>query len=366
MDSRLEVYLNNDKCYDIVIEDSFARLREELLKLYDTKRKLCVITDSNVSGLYAEEVKKDLLGSFETVKTFVFQAGEESKNLETVSDAYRFLIENGFNRRDVIIALGGGVTGDLSGFTAATYMRGIDFVQIPTTLLSMADSSIGGKTGVDFNAYKNMVGAFYMPKLVYINISTLSSLDARQFSSGMAEVLKAGLIKNGAFYEWLINNFNPITEREPDFLRKMIYESVRIKRDVVSQDPYEKGERALLNFGHTLGHAIEKFYDLRLSHGECVALGSCAAAFISYKRGLIEMEDYYEIRDMFVPFGLPISAEGMDKEKIAALTASDKKNDEAGLKFILLKGIGNAVIVRDVSVDEMLLALSELEYDDEK
>ncbi len=360
MDSRLEVLLNNDKCYDIVIEESFTGLAQELSKLYDKKRKLCVITDSNVLEFYADEVRRNLSECFETVLVFEFKAGEENKNLGTVSEAYQFLIENRFNRRDVIIALGGGVTGDLSGFTASTYMRGIDFVQIPTTLLSMADSSIGGKTGVDFNSYKNMVGAFYMPKLVYINISTLASLDGRQFSSGMAEILKAGLIKDGAFYEWLINGFTPIMDREISYLKKMVYESVRIKRDVVSKDPFEKGERALLNFGHTLGHAIEKYYDFKLTHGECVALGSCSAAFISYKRGLIEMEDYYEIRDMFVPFGLPISAEEMDKENVAALTASDKKNDENGLKFILLEGIGNAVIKRDVSREEMLLALSEL------
>ncbi len=362
MDNRLSVSLNGKICYDIMLESSFDSLCAELLKMYDSTRKLCIITDSGVSVLYADEVCASLRNGFENISVFEFPAGEQSKNLSVVASAYRFLIENNFNRRDVIIALGGGVCGDLSGFAAATYMRGIDFIQVPTSLLSMVDSSIGGKTGVDLDSYKNMVGAFYMPKLVYINISTLSTLPDREFSSGMAEVLKAGLIKDGSFYEWLINNFNEIMDKDPRYLKKMIYESVNIKRLVVEEDPYESGERAKLNFGHTLGHAIEKYYDFRLTHGECVALGSLAAAYISYKRGALSTEEYYEIRDMFVPFGLPISLEDTapDLNAIIALTGSDKKNDEKGLKFILLDNIGTAAIRRDVTNDEMKEALLEL------
>ena len=365
MENRLAVSLNGGHCYDIIIEASFASLTTELAKLYDSARKICIMTDTVVAPLYAKEVAKALSGYFETVLTFSFPAGEEHKNLATVSDAYAFLIEHQFHRRDVIVALGGGVTGDLSGFTAATYLRGIDFIQLPTTLLSMVDSSIGGKVGVDFNAYKNMVGAFYMPKLVYINISTLQTLADRQFSSGMAEVLKAGLIKDGRFYGWLINHFNEILDKESDFLTEMIYRSVDIKRLVVEEDPYEKGERAKLNFGHTLGHAIEKYYDFKLAHGECVALGSIAAAHIAYKRGLLTDEEYYEIRDMFVPFGLPISVTDLDMDKVIEFSHSDKKNDEKGLKFILLNGIGSSVILRDVTEAEMRSALSELLFKEE-
>ena len=368
MEDRLTVNLNGEKCYDILFENSFEALPGELLKMYDSTRKLCIITDSNVSALYADDVSRILSADFDNVCVFEFPAGEESKNLATVTAVYRFLIENNFNRRDVIVALGGGVCGDLSGFAAATYMRGIDFIQIPVSLLSMVDSSIGGKTGVDVDSYKNMAGAFYMPRLVYINISTLSTLPDRQFSSGMAEVLKAGLIKDGKFYEWLINNFNEIMDKEPGHLRKMIYESVNIKRIVVEEDPFENGERAKLNFGHTLGHAIEKYYDFRLTHGECVALGSIAAAYISYKRGDLSAEEFYEIRDIFVPFGLPISFEdqGPDIKRIIALTVSDKKNDEKGLKFILLNKTGSSVITRDVTAEEMEEALSELIIDEEE
>ncbi|MBQ7564836.1 MAG: 3-dehydroquinate synthase [Lachnospiraceae bacterium] len=364
MYDRMEVSLNNEKCYEIVLAEAFDGLAKEVSNLFDPAVKVCIITDSNVEKLYAEEVSKELKKAFETVCIHSFPAGEEHKRLETVNEAYHFLVENHFNRSDLIVALGGGVTGDLSGFVAATYMRGIPFIQLPTTLLSMVDSSIGGKTGVDFEDYKNMVGAFYMPKLVYINQSVLRTLPDRQFSSGMAEVLKAGLIKDGPFYEWTINGFPEILSMEPSILKEMLYRSIDIKRRVVEADPYEKGERALLNYGHTLGHAIEKFYDFTYTHGECVALGSVAAAYIAYKRELLSAEEYYELRDMFVPFELPITVSGLDIDEILRLTSSDKKNDAKGLKFVLLTKIGKAKIFRDVTSEEMRAALTELLFDE--
>ena len=203
--------------------------------------------------------------------------------------------------------------------------------------------------------------AFYMPRLVYINISTLSSLPDRQFSSGMAEVLKAGLIKDGEFYEWLINNFNEIMDMDPEALTKMIYGSVNIKRLVVEEDPYEKGERAKLNFGHTLGHAIEKYMGFKLKHGECVALGTIASCYISYKREMLTTEENYEIRDMFVPFGLPISLpEDTDVEEIIRLTRSDKKMDGGRIRFVLLKDVGKAYIDTGVTDDEIRESLVQL------
>ena len=277
-------------------------------------------------------------------------------------EAYRFLIEEKFDRKDLLIALGGGVVGDVTGFIAATYLRGVDFVQIPTTLLAQADSSIGGKTGVDFDGFKNMVGAFYMPKLVYMNIATLKTLDDRQFYNGFAEVMKHGLIKDGAFYEWLLDKMYEICDRDTDTLLNMVQKSCMVKKLVVEKDPTEKGDRALLNFGHTIGHAIEKAKDFTLSHGECVALGSVAAAFISWKHEWLSMEEYYEIRDMFVPFNLPISVEGIDPEEILALTKSDKKVEGSKIKFILLKKVGKAVIDLNVTDDDILNAVKEILY----
>lgn len=352
---------DRNKPYNIFINDNFSDLKDKIDELFpDTKVKACIITDTNVSKLYLEEVKEVLKDSFIEIHEYVFEAGEESKNLDVVEGAYEGLTLNHFNRKDILIALGGGVVGDLTGFTAATYMRGISFIQIPTTLLSQVDSSIGGKTGVDFKQYKNMVGAFKMPELVYINTSVLNSLPDDQFASGMAEVLKAGLLKDGAFYEWTINNFLEINEKETEAISEMIERAVNIKRIVVEKDPYELGDRALLNLGHTAGHAIEKYMNFKMSHGECVALGTIVAAFISWKREMISMEDFYEIRDMFVPFNLPISLDEIDSDEIVKLTKSDKKAENGLIKFILLKKIGKAVIVKDVTDKEIKEAVDSL------
>lgn len=349
-------------CYDIVFSSSFDNLPEELLKLNISERKVCVITDSHVKGFYGDEIMTLLSGCCKKSVIYSFQAGEENKTLDTVREAYCFLIEEKFDRKDILIALGGGVVGDVTGFIAATYLRGVDFIQIPTTLLAQADSGIGGKTGVDFDGYKNMVGAFYMPKLVYMNVSTLKTLDDRQFFNGFAEVMKHGLIKDGKFYEWLLDKMYEICDRDTETLLEMIQRSCAIKKLVVEKDPTEKGDRALLNFGHTIGHAIEKAKKFSLSHGECVALGCVAAAFISWKHEWLSMEEYYEIRDMFVPFNLPITVEDVDPEEILALTKSDKKMEGSKIKFILLKKVGKAVIDLNVTDEDILNAVKEILY----
>lgn len=362
MAERITINYEKKPCYDIVFTDSFDLLWEELENLNAAERKICIITDSKVNNLYGEQVMQALEGKCKKNVLFSFPAGEENKTLDTVKSAYKFLIEEKFDRKDLLIALGGGVTGDITGFIAATYLRGVDFVQIPTTLLAQSDSSIGGKTGVDFDGYKNMVGAFYMPKLVYMNVSTLKTLDDRQFYSGFAEVMKHGLIKDGMFYEWLLENMYEICDRDVETLIEMVMKSCTIKKLVVEKDPTEKGDRALLNFGHTIGHAIEKAKNFTMSHGECVALGAVAAAFISWKHQWLSMEEYYEVRDMFVPFNLPISIEDIDPEEILALTKSDKKMEGDTIKFVLLKKVGKAVIDRTVTDEDILNALKEIHY----
>ena len=277
MSKCINVKYEGKPLYNIVIEQSFDKLAEEFDKLGVTGRKLCIVSDSNVAPLYAKYVEDQLSKTGNKVFTYVFEAGEANKNLDTVEDVYEFLIKNHFDRKDMLVALGGGVVGDLTGFTAATYLRGISFIQVPTSLLAQVDSSIGGKTGVDFRAYKNMVGAFYQPKLVYMNISVLKSLSDRLFNSGFGEIIKHGLIKDAAYYKWLRDNISNIKNRNSDALEQMIYVSCNIKREVVEKDPKEKGDRALLNFGHTLGHAIEKLMNFKLYHGECVTLGMIAA-----------------------------------------------------------------------------------------
>lgn len=362
MSERMTILYEKKPCYDIVFTTDFSELIPELQTLDIENRRLCVITDSKVKNLYAEELMELLEGKCKKAVLFSFPAGEENKTLDTVREIYTFLIQEKFDRKDLLIALGGGVTGDITGYVAATYLRGVDFVQIPTTLIAQSDSSIGGKTGVDFDGYKNMVGAFYMPKLVYMNVSTLKTLDDRQFFSGFAEVMKHGLIKDGRFYEWLLENMYEICDREPTVLLEMVQKSSLIKKLVVEKDPTEKGERALLNFGHTIGHAIEKYKNFTLTHGECVALGAVAAAFISWKHEWLSMEEYYEIRDMFVPFNLPISIEDIEPEKILELTKSDKKMEGDAIKFVLLKKVGKAVIDKTVTDEDILNAIAEIHY----
>ncbi len=366
MSQRLTVNMNNKPIYDIVYERDFGRLAEELSAFGIENKKLCIVTDSRVKDLYAAEVEDALRDKCRMVCTYAFPEGEASKNLDTVRKIYEFLIQNKFDRKDMLLALGGGVVGDMTGFTAATYLRGVDFVQIPTTIVAQVDSSIGGKTGVDFDQYKNMVGAFYMPKLVYMNIATLKTLDDRQYYSGMAEVLKHGLIRNAGFYEWTIENMYEIHDRNLDTLEELVLENCKIKKAVVEKDPTEKGDRAILNFGHTIGHAIEKYKNFELLHGECVALGCVAAAYISWKRNMLTSDEYYEIRDMFVPFNLPISIEDIDPEEILRLTFSDKKMEGDKIKFILLKKVGKAVIDTTVTRDEILEGIKEIHFTDEK
>lgn len=365
MSERLTINFEKKPCYDIVFSVSFDDLLEELNKLNIADRRVCIITDSHVAGLYGDEVMQILNENCRKNVIFSFQAGEENKTLDTVREAYKFLIEQKFDRKDLLIALGGGVVGDVTGFVAATYLRGVDFVQIPTTLLSQSDSSIGGKTGVDFDGYKNMVGAFYMPKLVYMNLSTLKTLDTREYFNGFAEVMKHGLIKDGSFYEWLLDKMYEICDRDIDTLLEMVQRSCMVKKLVVEKDPTEKGDRALLNFGHTIGHAIEKAKNFTLSHGECVTLGCVAAAFISWKHEWLSMDEYYEIRDMFVPFNLPISIENIDPEEILALTKSDKKAEGNKIKFILLKKIGKAVIDLNVTDEDIINAVKEILYEED-
>ncbi len=353
MADKLSVCREGLPIYDIVLENSFAGLEKEVDKLSLKDRKICIVTDSNVAGLYLEEVKERLESCCRQISVFVFPAGEENKNLDTVRRLYEHLILEQFDRKDMLAALGGGVVGDLCGFGAATYLRGIDFFQIPTTLLAQVDSSIGGKTGVDFDAYKNMVGAFHMPKLVYTNLETLKTLTEEQFSSGMGEVIKHGLIKNKAYYQWLKDNRKGILNRNLDLCRKMVYESNLIKKQVVEKDPTEQGERALLNFGHTLGHAVEKSMDFSMLHGHCVGLGAIAAAYISKIRGMLSQKEWDDIRDTFKSFNLPVHVDGLAWEEIFQAAKRDKKMDAGIVKFILLESTGNAYVDKTVKEEEM-------------
>ncbi len=360
MNNILTINYEDKPAYDIMFEPDFGKLADKLISLEMKNRRLMIITDSNVGGYYLEELKKALREVSPFVYNYTFSAGETSKNLDTASLCYERLIQAGFDRNDVLVALGGGVVGDLTGFVAATFLRGIRFVQVPTSLLAMVDSSIGGKTGVDFKAYKNMVGAFHQPKLVYMNLNTLMSLSEREFYSGMGEIIKHGLIKNLAYYNWLKENHEGIQKKQYDVLKDMIYESCLVKKAVVEADPKEKGERALLNFGHTIGHSVEKLMNLTRLHGECVCIGMAAASYLSYMRGYLNQEQYTDILATIRLFGQPVSAAGLNPDEVYEVTKLDKKMDSDRIKFILLKEPGKAVIDPTVTKEEMLSSITTI------
>lgn len=360
MSDLITVHMDGKAIYDIVIENSFNKLAESFEKLGISNRKLCIVTDSCVGPLYSSEVAAELKKTGNDIYVYTFEAGEANKNIDTVCDVYEFLIKNKFDRKDMLVALGGGVVGDLTGFTAASYLRGVDFIQIPTSLLAQVDSSIGGKTGVDFRSYKNMVGAFHQPKLVYMNTATLRTLDERQFNSGFGEILKHGLIKDYSYFEWLGKNRSMINERDDDALCTMISRSCNIKREVVELDPTEKGDRALLNFGHTLGHAVEKLMNFSLYHGECVVLGMIAALDISVKRGNLSPQQYNDIINVFREYKFPLTVSGITADEIVRVSKNDKKMDAGRVKFILLKELGNAYIDMNVTDEDMREALGSI------
>lgn len=357
MNNKISVSYENRPAYDILLEADFYQLPDALKALGMENRRFMIITDSNVGKYYADELSDQVASIAESTQVYTFPAGEASKNLDTASLCYEQLIAAGFDRNDVLLALGGGVVGDLTGFVAATYLRGIRFIQIPTSLLSMVDSSIGGKTGVDYKAYKNMVGAFHQPKLVYMNLSTLKTLPEAEYFSGMGEIIKHGLIKDKEYYFWLKENFNQINHRDFKSLQEMVYRSCLIKKEVVENDPKEQGERALLNFGHTIGHAVEKLMNFTHLHGECVSIGMAAAAYLSMIRGHITAAEYEDILHTIKLFQEPVSVNGLADEEVYEVTKSDKKMDAGKIRFILLQEIGNAIIDTTVTRDEILAAI---------
>lgn len=359
-ETKLLVKREGDFHYPICFEENFSNLAQAIREEGLMDRKICIVTDSNVGPLYESAVEEALRKVSSDISVFTFEAGEKNKNLDTVSSLYQELIQNGLDRKSLLVALGGGVVGDLTGFGAATYLRGIDFIQIPTTLLAQVDSSVGGKTGVDFQQYKNMVGAFHQPRLVYMNLSTLTTLPAEQFACGMGEILKTSLICDGEFFRFVCREQESIKALDMKLIAAMVRRCCEIKAGVVERDPKEQGERALLNLGHTVGHAVEKLKNFTLLHGQCVGVGLVAAAYLSMKRGLLNEQEYQEICRGCADYDLPIHVDGLIPRDVLAATKKDKKMEQGHIKFILMDGIGKSFIDKTVTDAEMLSCIQEI------
>lgn len=317
-----------------------------------------IVTNETVASLYLENLKNHL--SEFNVASVILPDGEAYKNLSTLNEIFTSLLTERHNRTTTLIALGGGVVGDMTGFAAACYQRGVNFIQIPTTLLSMVDSSVGGKTGVNHPMGKNMIGAFYQPQAVVADISLLKSLPAREVSAGLAEVIKYGLISDYDFFVWLEQNVELLIEGDESALSYAVLRSCKNKADVVAQDEHEGGIRAILNFGHTFGHAIETAQGYgNWLHGEAVAAGMVMAADLSMRRGDISASDLDRIIELLRRANLPTKApENMTAEQFIELMGVDKKVLDGRLRLVLLTSLGCAVVTSDIDKSLLLQTFS--------
>ncbi|MBQ5911003.1 MAG: 3-dehydroquinate synthase [Clostridia bacterium] len=325
--------------YDILIKNGILASCGQYVRKVTKASRALIISDSNVFSLYGQAVASSLAQNGFTVASHVFPAGEASKNLNTVEGMIKALCENELSRNDIVVALGGGVTGDMAGFASAIYLRGIDFVQIPTTLLSQVDSSVGGKTGCDLAFGKNLIGAFHNPKLVLIDPETIKTLPDRYKNDGMGEIIKYALIKSEALYEKLAscNNIDSV-------LSDVIYTCVDIKRQVVENDFTEKGERMLLNFGHTLGHAIEKHQNFSgLAHGEAVGVGMLKITKAAERAGLAGIGTAQKIETLLNKFSLPTAFSGNTAE-LVNIMLYDKKRRGNSINLVIAESVGSSFV----------------------
>ena len=315
-------------------------------------KNIAIITNETVGPLYLEKLKKGLTQS-KSIIEIVLKDGERYKNQESLDLIYETLLKNKYGRDSVLIALGGGVVGDITGYAAATFMRGIDFIQVPTTLLSQVDSSVGGKTGINHALGKNMIGAFYQPKLVVIDVDCLQSLPEPELSAGLAEVIKYGLIRDFAFFEWLEKNMDCLLRKNSDCLIEAIIRSCKNKAQVVAEDEFEtaKGIRAMLNLGHTFGHAIETALGYgKWLHGQAVAAGMVMASNMSMLMGFIDEKDFKRIKKIIDSARLPINPPDISQAQFLDLMASDKKNKDGKISLVLLRSLGEAFQTQDYDI----------------
>lgn len=348
--------------YPIYIGTDFLTRVGEMMKPFARSSKVFVITDNLVGALYLPMVKTSLEQAGFTVFDLVVPQGEASKTFDRAKELLERILKTGCDRQSVVVALGGGVVGDLAGFCASLLLRGVDFIQIPTTLLAQTDSSVGGKTAVNTAVGKNLVGTFHQPKAVFIDVSTLKTLDPQQILAGFAEVVKYGLALNADFWNWLVDNGESVLALDDTVLSYAVEQCCRIKTAVVEADEFEEtGLRALLNYGHTIGHAIESVSGLRGSilHGEAVAIGSVLAAYLSADLGLCDAGLPDAVAQQYEKWGLPTRFDALKVSELMTAMHRDKKTTGSHLNFVLLEGIGSGVLVHDIEPDAVIKVLNE-------
>jgi len=346
-----------DNSYPIFIGEG-ASLSLENFDGYIAGKDIAIITNEVVAPLYLNEIS-DLFSNRNVIE-YILPDGEQEKKLKTVHKIIDRLMEAGFGRDSTLIALGGGVVGDITGFTASIFMRGINFIQIPTTLLAQVDASVGGKTAVNHKAGKNLIGSFYQPQCVICDSIFLATLEATEISAGLAEIIKYGLIFDSEFFQWLQKNMQQILSNDRAAVDYVIQRSCAIKAEIVAQDEKEQSVRALLNFGHTFGHAIEKLTGYgNWTHGDAVAVGMVLAARLSENMSLITPEDVQNIEEILTAANLPISLPNIDPAELLAAMQSDKKVKDRNIQLVLLKNIGEAFLTADYSQEDLVNILRD-------
>ena len=343
-----------ERSYPIFIEKGCLAKVGEDLKQRQVGNRYCIIADDRVAELYGTLLLKSLTDAGIQAEMLTFARGESQKNLDTIASLVSGLAQLHFDRKDAIIAFGGGVSGDIAGFVASSYMRGIPFVQIPTTLLAQVDSSVGGKTGVDIPEGKNMVGAFYQPKAVYIDIDVLQTLPKEELLGGLAEVIKYGVIRDRTFFDFLKVNREAILQLDEKCISEMIYKCCEIKADVVSEDEKEGGVRRILNYGHTIGHAVEGASDYSIIHGLAVAIGMVAAARLAVLNHLMTAEESQQILQILEEYGMPVCVPAeLDRDRIKKYLLTDKKTVAGTVFFVLPTTIGDTVLTDKVGAEQI-------------
>ena len=339
-----------DRSYDIEIGSTLEQTGERLKGL-GLGNKIALVTNPTIKAFHGLRVLDSLHAAGFHVTSIQIPDGEQYKTLDFANHIYTELLKSGFDRKTALIALGGGVIGDLTGFAAATFMRGVPFIQVPTTLLAMVDSSVGGKTGVNHPLGKNMIGAFYQPKKVLMDLSVLKTLPKEEFLAGMAEVIKHGVIRDAELFDYLDKNRDKVLALDPDALTHIIRRSCEIKADVVSSDERESGLRAILNFGHTVAHAIETAEHYTMRHGYAVAIGMVYAARLAHRTGLCEASVPERVEKLTKSYGLPVNLSALSRKpsvtELMDTIQLDKKAEGGKVKFILPKKIGEVVITKE-------------------
>jgi 3-dehydroquinate synthase len=362
-------YINvplGDRSYDVIIGSQLLNKAGDLIKSVIRSKNVIIVTDTNVAPLYLSNLTSSLQTAGVDVEKIILPSGEQTKSISHFENLTDKILAMKVDRTVALIALGGGVIGDLTGYVAASILRGIDFIQVPTTLLSQVDSSVGGKTGINTRYGKNLIGAFYQPRLVLADIDVLDSLPKREILAGYAEVAKYGLISDKNFFSWLENFGQKLCVGNKEYRRTAVFMSCKTKAEIIAKDETEQNLRALLNLGHTFGHALETEtgYSGKLLHGESISIGICLAFDLSFLLGLCSESDVERIRKHFVLIGLPTNLSDIDNikwntSKLLNHMKSDKKTENGKVNFILAKGIGESFIARNINMKDVHIVIEQ-------